>query len=193
MALDCLPDHFRFQVPSSAILPSSVPLTLALALTLTEVTTSLSSSSRAKYDRQSNVHRVYNPLFPHSRTPPAPAAAAAAAAAVAAIGVFDFRLTFTDFLWDWTAKVPRNMKESKVSLARLASIEAPVQYVRAQSRGHFSKSAVTAKPSFRLLLSVHQSSFESSEERGAMSPCSQSAHQTGNVRTIAQFCSLLDR
>ena len=130
--------------------------------------------------------------LPHSRTPPAPAAAAAAAA-VAAIGVFDFRLTFTDFLWDWTAKVPRNMKESKVSLARLASIEAPVQYVRAQSRGHFSKSAVTAKPSFRLLLSVHQSSFESSEERGAMSPCSQSAHQTGNVRTIAQFCSLLDR
>ena len=35
-------------------------------------------------------------------------------------------------------------------------------------RGHFSKSAVTAT-SFRLLPSVHPSSFESSEERGAMS------------------------
>ena len=42
----------------------------------------------------------------------------APAAAAAAIGVFDFRLTFTDPLWDWTAKVPGNTKESsKVSLA----------------------------------------------------------------------------
>ena len=70
--------------------------------------------SRTKYDRQSNVHRVYNPLFLlRSLAHTAPAAAAAA------IGVFDFRLTFTDPLWDWTAKVPGNTKESsKVSLTR---------------------------------------------------------------------------
>ena len=53
-----------------------------------------------------------SPSLAHTHTAPA-------AAAAAAIGVFDFRLTFTDPLWDWTAKVPGNTKESsKVSLAQ---------------------------------------------------------------------------